>query len=217
MHEEHEMTSTSVVAKSRGRQVLLFAAGGILAVVALVLIAWPGRSGHTPSSSSRVFKPEVSTIDPAALVPQLADLPAGSSVQSDAYVTTGQASKRNQTSLAILRSTGREIGFERDFQIPSLGEIDIEVVRFKSHVGMGQAYAYFLRLPSAQGLDAVPFRGLGERAALVASSQAGFVEFMRGRYYAVITTVPATKTSLRYIHKVAQELDFRILHYQRSA
>jgi hypothetical protein len=207
----------SVDAKNRGRRGLLFAVGSILAVVAVALIVWPGRSNHTPSPSTRAFIPEISTIDPAALVPQLADLPAGSSVQSHAYVTTGQASQRNQTSLHILRSTGREIGFERDFQVPGLGEIDVEVVRFRSHVGMRQAYAYFLRLPSAQGLDAVPFSGLGERAALVASSQAGFVEFMRGRYYAVITTVPATKTSLRYIRKVAHGLDIRILHYQPSA
>jgi hypothetical protein len=141
----------------------------------------------------------------------------GSSVQSNSYVTNAQASQRNQTSLTFLRSSGREIGFDRDFNVPRYGDIDIEVVRFKSHAGMGKAYDYFLSLPGARGLNAVPFTGLGEHAALVTNSQAGFVEFMRGRYYAVITAVPATQNSLRYIHALARRLDTRILHYGPSA
>jgi hypothetical protein len=192
-------------------------AAAILVVVAIGLIVLPNRSGGGGSSPSKLVRSEISTIDPAALVPQLAELPVGSSVQSNSYVTNAQASQRNQTSLTFLRSSGREIGFDRDFNVPRYGDIDIEVVRFKSHAGMGKAYDYFLSLPGARGLNAVTFAGLGEHAALVTNSQAGFVEFMRGRYYAVITAVPATQNSLRYIHAMARRLDTRILHYGPSA
>jgi hypothetical protein len=204
-------------AKHRRRSALGIAAAVILAVIAVTLIVVPNLPSHDRSSGSNPVRSEISTIDPAALVPRLADLPLGSSVQSNAYITTAQASQRNQTSLNFLRGAGREIGFDRDFRVPRYGDIDVEVVRFKSHAGMSRAYDYFLRLPGAQGLNAVPFSGVGEHAALVTSSQAGFVEFMRGRYYAVITTVPTTQSTLRYVHALARRLDTRILHYGPSA
>jgi hypothetical protein len=132
-------------------------------------------------------------------------------------VSNEQAARRNNTSLAVLRNTGREIGFERDFLVPRYADIEVDVVRFRSHDGMGKAYAYFLGLPDAQGLHATVFRGLGERAALVTTPEAGFVEFMRGRYYAVITTVPLTQSTLNTIGGLARRLDRRILHYQPNA
>lgn len=184
--------------------------------MAIALIVWPNRPGQGTASPG-IARPEVLTIDPAQLVPQLTELPAGSSVQSNTYISTAQSSRQNQISLKLLQSVGREIGFDRDFTVPQYGDIDIEVVRFKSHAGMGRAYTYFLGLPSAHGMTSVPVSGLGERAALVTNPQAGFVEFMRGRYYAVITTIPATHSTLAYIHRLASRLDDRILHYGPSA
>lgn len=200
----------------RRRLPLRIGAVVLLSLVAVALIVLPNWAHHTQPSASRPFRPEISTIDPAALMPPLTDLPSGSSIQSNAYVTTAQASQRNQTSLTFLRGAGREIGFERDFHVPPFGDIDVEVVRFKSHAGMGKAYDYFLRLPGTQGLSAVPFGGVGEHAALVTNSQAGFVEFMRGRYYAVITTIPVNKNTLQYIHQLARRMDIRILNYRQS-
>ena len=199
------------------RSLLGVASAGLLLLVAVALIVLPGLSSHSSAPPKDTVRPEISTIDPAALVPQLADLPHGSSVQSNSYVTTNQASQNNHTSLTRLRTDGREIGFDRDFRVPRYGDIEIEVVRFRSHAGMGRAYDYFLTLPAARGLTAVPFNGLGEHAALVSTSQAAFVEFMRGRYYAVITTVPATQGALQYIHTLAHRLDRRILSYGASA
>lgn len=211
------MTVDESKAKHRPKAVLWITTAAVLVAVAVGLIVLPNLSGHSASAPPKPITSEISTIDPAALVPQLAELPAGSSVQSNSYVTNAQASQRNQTSLTFLRSSGREIGFDRDFIVPRYGDIDIEVVRFKSHAGMGKAYNYFLSLPGARGLNAVPVTGLGEHAALVTNSQAGFVEFMRGRYYAVITAVPATQNSIRYIHALARRVDTRILHYGPSA
>ena len=196
---------------------LTIAGAVVLLLLAVALIVLPGLSGHSAVLHSSTVRSEISTIDPAALVPQLAELPQGSSVQSNTYVTTTQASHNNHTSLALLRSDGREIGFDRDFRVPTYGDIEIEVVRFRSHSGMRRAYDYFLTLPATRGLTAVPFAGIGEHAALVSTPQAAFVEFMRGRYYAVITTIPATQEALRYIHSLARRLDTRILTYGASA
>ncbi|HEX6506936.1 MAG TPA: hypothetical protein VF221_04820 [Chloroflexota bacterium] len=189
----------------------------VLAAVGLIILPNLFRAAGSKAGSSKPVHSEISTIDPAALMPKLTDLPQGASIQSNTYVTTAQAAKRNNTSLALLKQTGREIGYDRDFLVPQNGDIDVEVVRFKSHAGMGRAYRYFLGLPNGQGLRETVFRGLGERAALVIGAQAGFVEFMRGRYYAVVTTVPLTRTTLNTIGAIARQLDSRISHYQSGA
>ena len=203
--------------KQRRQSAFRVAAVAIVAVAAVALIVVPNLSHRNSSADFKSVRPEVSTIDPRVLVPALGDLPSGSSVQSATYITNAQASQRNQTSLSFLQGAGREVGFDRDFLIPRYGDIEVEVVRFKSHAGMGKAYDYFLSLPESLGLTARPFGGLGEHAALVTSPLAGFVEFMRGRYYVVVTTVPATQNTLGYIHTLARRVDSRILHYGPSA
>ncbi len=203
--------------KQRRQLAYRVAVVAIVAVAAVALILVPNLTHGNGPADFKLVRPEISTIDPQALVPALADLPSGSSVQSATYITNAQASQRNQTSLNFLRGAGREVGFDRDFLIPRYGDIEVEVVRFKSHAGMGKAYDYFLRLPHSLGLTARPFGGIGEHAALVTSPQAGFVEFMRGRYYVVVTTVPATQNTLGYIHTLARHVDSRILHYGPSA
>lgn len=209
------MTDTD---RTRRRQpAFKIAALVIMALAAVAFIVIPNLPHQNRSGALRLVRPETSTIDPQALVPAVADLPSGSLLQSGSYITNVQASQRNQTSLSFLRGAGREVGFDRDFLIPRYGDIEVEVVRFKSHAGMGKAYDYFLGLPHLLGLTARPFRGLGEHAALVTSPQAGFVEFMRGRYYVVVTTVPATQSALGYIHTLARRVDSRILHYGPSA
>lgn len=201
----------------RGKRRLEIVAGALAAMAAIVLIVWPSRPGQGAAAPPGIIAPDVTKIDPKDLMPQLAELPAGTTIQSDSYITTVQSSQRNHVSLAVLQRTGREIGFDRDFSIPQYGIIQVEVVRFKTHAGMSAAYKYFLTLPASQGLTGSPFPGVGERAQLVNAQVAAFVEFIRGRYYAVITTIPASKAALLYLNALAHRLDSRIQHYGTSA
>ena len=71
--------------------------------------------------------------------------------------------------------------------------------------------------PRPAGLELFARRWNNRTRLLFPSPQAGFVEFMRGRYYVVVTTVPVTQGALGYIHTLARRLDSRILHYGPSA
>lgn len=190
---------------------------GVATLAGLAFIVAPlfTRSAHETTVAR--LTSELATIDPSVLVPAARDLPRGTRLQSGTYVSTGQAARSNGTSLQVLQRTGREIGFERDFLVPKYGDIDVEIVRFRTHEGMKQAYSYFLTLPAARGLpNPVRTEGVGERAALVMAEGGAFLEFMRGRYYVVVTTVPAARGTLDFVARLSRALDERIRTYAHS-
>jgi hypothetical protein len=192
------------------------AACGIVAAV--LMVALPSFLAAHPSRPVLPLAADLTAIDPQSLVPAVADLPVGTLEESHAYVTTTQAARINGTSLALLQQTGREIGFDRDFKVPRFGDVEVEVVRFRTHAGMSRAYSYFLTLASAQGLPN-PSRldGIGERGAVVVTPEAAFIEFMRGRYYTVVTTVPGGRENVDLIGRVSHKVDQRILRYGARA
>jgi hypothetical protein len=177
----------------------------VLVAISLIVVPSLGlHARHTPQGT----EVDLRTIDPQSLVPTITDLPRGTRLQTQAYVSTVQAAQRNGTSLALLRHTGREVGFTRDFLVPQHGDIEVEVVRFHTHPGLMKGYAYFLTLPASRGLpDPVRAEGIGERAAVVATSTAAFVEFMRGRYYVVVTAIPGGPANLTFIGRLAHAVD----------
>lgn len=182
------------------------AAGSVVVAVAVTLIVAPAfnvTGNATPGVPS-------STVDPAALVMPLAQLPARSVRLRERYISTRQASRNNGTSETILRQTGRQIGFERDYRIPRLGEFDIEVVRFRTSRGLNRAYDYFLTLPATRNLRSMPFRGAGERADMVVTPVVAFVELKRGRFYVVMTAQRVSAASLNYLSALARRQDRRI-------
>lgn len=189
----------------------------VVLAAAVVMIVLPSLSPKASSRSARQVDAEFSAIDPRAFAPQPIDLPNGTQLNSSSYISTLEAAKRNGTSLAVLQGTGREIGFSRDFQVPRYGDIEVEVVRFRTSSGLARAYKYFLTLPSRQNLRAVPFEGIGERAAMVVSPEAAFVEFVRGRYYVVVTSVPMSGTNLNLIGHISKQVDDRIRSYHQNA
>jgi hypothetical protein len=178
----------------------------------------PNIRAHSRHQAPRAITSEISTIDPRSLAPNLTDLPFGTRFQFDRYVTTPDAARRNGTSLFVLQSTGREIGFDRDFFVPGYGDIEIDIVRFRTHQGVSRAYSYFLTLPAAHGLaDPIRTLGMGERAAIEITSDAAFLEFMRGRYYVVITSVPGGRANLDLIGKLSRAVDERIRTFRVDA
>lgn len=190
----------------------------IIALVAVAFIVVPNFGARSASQAPRAITSEVSTIDPRALAPAVKDLPAGTHLQSDRYVSTPDAARRNGTSLLFLQSAGREIGFNRDFLVPGHGDVEVDIVRFRTHQGMVRAYSYFLTLPAAHGLaDPIRAVGMGERAGVVITADAAFLEFMRGRYYVVVTSVPGGRANLDLIGKLSKAVDKRILTYGVSA
>jgi hypothetical protein len=132
------------------------------------------------------------------------------------YISTHQAASTNGTNEQFLLNTGREIGYERDYNVPGLGEFDIEVVRFRSPVGLSRAYNYFMTLPATQNLVARPYRAVGEKAAVVVTSQVAFIELKRGRYYAVLTALPVSTKSLDYLSTLSKLVDGRIVRYSQG-
>jgi hypothetical protein len=116
-----------------------------------------------------------------------------------------------------MRSTGREIGFDSDFLVPAYGDVEVEVVRYRTLQGLRRAYSYFLQLPARHDLRAVPLRSLGEQAALVVGIGAAYIEFRRDRYYVVVTVVPPTGSSLSFITQVSKSVDRRIRQSLASA
>jgi hypothetical protein len=161
---------------------------------------------------------ELSTVDPRAFVPTVKELPRGTTLSSFAYISTEQASQRNSIPLTLLRRTGREIGYDRDFQVPRYGDIEVEAVRFRTHDGMTRAYSYFLTMvPKANVPPPMVLSGVGERGTLVLIEGGAFVEFMRGRYYVVITTVPATPRTVVFIEGLARTMDRWIRTFSASA
>jgi hypothetical protein len=190
----------------------------LLALMAGAFIVVPNFGAHSRSETTRGITSEVSTIDPRSLAPGLKDLPVGTRLQLDRYVSTPDAARRNGTSLLFLESTGREIGFDRDFLVPEHGDVEVDIVRFRTHQGMVRAYSYFLTLPAAHGLaDPIRTVGMGERAGVVITTDAAFLEFMRGRYYVVVTSVPGGRANLDLIGKLSKAVDRRILTFGLSA
>jgi len=188
----------------------------LLLAAAITSIVLPSlRSASSPGTPHRADA-EFSAIDPRLLVPQAADLPRGTSVSSFAYVSSAQAARRNDTPLPVLQQFGREIGYTRDFQVPRYGDIEVDVVRYRTIGGLARAYAYFLGLPARVGSHPVSLRGLGDRASLVLAGVAGFVEFRRGRYYIVITAVPITAATLTFIGRLSKQVDRNIRTYRLS-
>lgn len=206
IHRERHTTRNSFVVPTA----VLF-----LLVAAVAMIVVPNL--HTGSATTRsAHDAAESAVDPRLLVPQIADLPQGTALSSYSYVTTQQAAQRNDTPLSLLRQFGREIGYTRDFQVPHYGDIEVDVVRYRTRDGLARAYAYFLALPARLGTRPIHFRGLGQDAALVVTPSGGFVEFVRGRYYAVVTAVPITGDSLKLIGQLSKQVDRRILTYRTS-
>jgi hypothetical protein len=162
--------------------------------------------------------PDLTTIDPQDLVPTLGDFPPGTTLSTFMYVSTAQASRRNGIPLSVLHRTGREIGYDRDFQVPGYGDIEVETVRFRTHSGMARAYSYFMTMVPHTTVPApATVRGVGERSAIALIEGGGFVEFMRGRYYVVISAVPATTRAVALIESLAHLVDRRIRTYSASA
>lgn len=187
----------------------------VLAAVGFIVV--PNIGARSPSQTPREITSDISTIDPRALAPAVKEFPAGTRLQSDRYVSTPDAARRNGTSLLFLQSAGREIGFDRDFVVPGHGDIEVDIVRFRTREGMVRAYSYFLTLPAAHGLaDPVRTVGMGERAAMVITADAAFLEFMRGRYYVVVTSVPGGRANLDLIGKLSEAVDKRILTFGLS-
>ena len=187
----------------------------LLLLAAVAMIVLPSLRARSSVARSNLDA-AATAVDPRLLVPQVADLPQGTALNSYSYVTTSQAATRNDTPLPLLRQFGREIGYTRDFQVPRYGDIEVDVVRYRTSDGLARAYAYFLCLPARVGTRPIRFRGLGQDAALVVTPSAGFVEFVRGRYYAVITAVPITGDSLRFIGQLSKQVDQRIRSYRTS-
>jgi hypothetical protein len=190
----------------------------LLALAAVAFIVVPNFGLHSRNPAPREITSELSTFDPRALAPAVKELPVGTRLQFDRYVSTPDAARRNGTSLLFLESAGREIGFDRDFLVPGHGDIEVDIVRFRTHHGMVRAYSYFLTLPAAHGLaDPIRAVGMGERAGVVITPDAAFLEFMRGRYYVVVTSVPGGRANLDLIGKLSKAVDKRILTYGLSA
>jgi hypothetical protein len=189
----------------------IWSAFGVSSLAGLVLIvASAVRHSDAPTHGELAA-------DPMQFVPTVHDLPNGTRLYSHRYISTESAAKNNGTPLALLRRVGREIGYDRDFVVPAYGDIEIEVVRYKTHQGLSEAYDYFLKLPQRQGLRAVPMSRLGEKAALVVGNSVVFIEFRRERYYVVVTAVPATGASVNFITQVSKNVDRRIREYRASA
>ena len=185
--------------------------GAALALAAIVLIILPAtRHGG-------VATPGLLAADPEIFVPRAQDLPIGTQMSSHNSVLTESAVKNNGTPLGLLRRTGREIGYDGDFLVPAYGDIEVEVVRYRTHRGLSQAYDYFLKMPAERGLRAVPVNRLGEQAVLVVGNGGVFIEFLRDRYYVVVTAVPATGPSLKFISQLSQSVDRPIRDFDASA
>lgn len=189
----------------------------VLATVAGALLLISRATAH-PRSSPAALSSELSTFDPRTVIPTANQLPNGTMLSSFSYISTEQASHRNGIPIGLLRRAGREIGYDRDFQVPRYGDVEIEAVRFRTHGGMIRAYSYFLTMvPSANVPPPITLQGVGERGTLVLIEGGAFVEFMRGRYYVVITTVPATPRAVVFIEGLARSLDRRIRTFAARA
>jgi hypothetical protein len=198
----------------RSSTLVLALAAAVVIVVAALLIVLPALRGS--GDRAAVLRPELTALDPASLVPHLGDMPPGSERLAAHYINNRQAAKANNTDLAYLHKTGRQLGYERDFKVPKLGEYDVEVVRFSSKSGLAQAYTYFLSLASNQHLTPAHVPGLGENAVEVLFVGGAFIEMKRGRYYSVISAFGSSPHSLAYLKTLAHRTDERIRTYRAS-
>jgi len=88
--------------------------------------------------------------------------------------------------------------------------IGVGVVAFPDRVLNGSSLCPTFFTFQCAGLNAVSVPRLGRACCPRHGSQAGFVELSAWSILCCHHHCPATKTSLRYIRKVAQELDVRI-------